>query len=140
MERKLIYKQILWAALVFGLLVSCTSLRKGSSSSISEQEAIDAALEVASTSRPEISGPQEEPSNIRAEQITLDEAVKKMSKDHQPLSGYDPNMTVWFVTMDGIWLNEMDAPGVVITPAPYRHYAVIIDANTGSEIESFLTP
>ena len=140
MERKLIYKQILWAALVFGLLVSCTSLRKGSSSTISEQEAIDAALEVASTSRPEISGPQEEPSNIRAEQITLDEAVKKLSKGHQPRSGYDPNMTVWFVTMDGLWLNELDAPGVVITPAPYRHYAVIIDANTGSEIESFLTP
>jgi hypothetical protein len=140
MEHRLMPKQILQAVLVFSFLVSCTSSRQSSSSTIREQEAIDAALETASTSRPEISGPQKEPSNIRAEQITLDEALKKMSKENQPPSGYDPNMIVWLVTMEGLWLNEMDAPGVAITPAPYRHYAVIIDANTGSEIESFLTP
>jgi hypothetical protein len=136
----MISRKILFQTFVLIILTGCRSATETSITDVSKQQAIDAALAVVSSSRPEVSGPQIEPSNIRAEQMTLGEAVKKMSKDRQPASGYDPNMIVWFITMDGLWLNEMDAPGVVITPAPYHHYAIIIDAKTGSEIESFLTP
>ena len=142
MECKMISRQVLFQALAVILLTSCASATQNLKSYISKQEAIDAAAEVASTSQPEISRAQKEPSNIRAEQMTLLEAVKKISKDNQPAAGYDPNMIVWFVTMDGLWLNEMEAPGLTppAEPAPYHHYAIIIDAKNGLEIESSLTP
>ena len=135
-------RQVLFQALVFILLTSCRSTTENPKSYISKQEAIDAAVAVASTSQPEISGAQEEPSNIQAGQMTLIEAVKKISKDNQPAAGYDPNMIVWFVTMDGLWLNEMEAPGLTppAEPAPYHHYAIIIDAKTGSQIQSSYLP
>ena len=120
--------------------MSCISPAGVSDSSISKQKAIDTALEIVSTSRPEISGSQEEPSNIQAEKMTLDEAVKKIDMHNQPPNRYDPGSIVWFITMDGLWQNEMEAPGVELTPMPYRHYAIIIDAKTGSEIESSLKP
>lgn len=118
------------------------SLSETSDSFISKQEAIAVALEIASTSGPEISRPQEKPSNIRAEQITLAEAVNRINKNNQPANRYDPNMTVWFVTMEGLWLGEMSAPGVVPTPepVPYHHYLIILDAKTGLELESSLLP
>ncbi len=74
--------------------------------------------------------------------MTLDEAVKRIDERNQPANEYDPEMIVWFVTMDGLWLGEMSAPGIVPTPqpVPYRHYAIIIDAKTGLEIESSLLP
>ena len=123
-------------------VVGCKSPSGTSNSYVGEQQAIAAALESASTSRPEISGPQEKPSNINAQKMTLAEAVKKINKNNQPASEYDPKMTVWFVTMDGLWLGEMSAPGDVPAPepVPYHHYAIIIDAKTGSEIESSLSP
>lgn len=128
--------------LALALLAGCKSFSAASESNLGKQQAIEAALEIASTSRPEISGPQEEPSNLRAEQMTLDEAVKKLDKNNQAAAGYDPAMMVWLVTMDGLWLGEMSAPGDVPTPEPvlYRHYAIIIDAKTGLEIESSLKP
>ena len=121
------------------LLASCTSSRT-SNSYITKQEAIDTALEVASTSWPEISGPQEQPSNIQAEQMALQEALKKINNHNQPPNGYDSDTIVWLITMDGLWLDEMEAPGVALTPAPYHHYAIIIDAETGSQIQSSYLP
>jgi hypothetical protein len=128
--------------LVLIVLASCKPFSSTSNSYISKQQAISAALEVASTSGPEISGPHEEPSNISVQQMTLDEAVKKIGEHNQPATGYEPNMIVWFVTMEGLWLGEMSAPGVVPTPEPvlYHQYAIIIDAKTGLEIESSLSP
>src|SRR5687767_15942341 len=63
---------IIASAMIF--LASCRSLSGTSDSYISKQQAIDAALEIASMSHPEISGPQVEPYSISAQQITLAEA------------------------------------------------------------------
>ena len=132
-------RDILFVIVLF-LLAACNSLSEKSQSYISKQEAIDTALDVASTSAPEISGPQEELSNIQAEKMTLEQAVKKLNKNDQPAVGYDTNMIVWLVTMDGLWLGEMLAPGNTHEPVPYRHYAIIIDAKTGSQIQAALLP
>ena|SRR5688572_10232496 len=131
---------IIASAMIF--LASCRSLSGTSDSYISKQQAIDAALEIALTSHPEISGAQVTPSNIRVEQMTLDEAVKHINPTNDVAASYDPTMTVWFVTMEGLWLGEMPAPGVSPTPepVPYHHYAIILDAKTGLEIESSLSP
>ena len=128
--------------LIFSLLVGCKSIITPSDSYISEQQATDAALEIASSSRPEMSGAQVTPSNITAKQMTLHEAVKMIDKNNQPATGYDPTMLVWFITMDGLWLGEMSAPDTAPTPEPvsYHHYAIIIDAKTGLGIESSLKP
>jgi hypothetical protein len=124
------------------LITSCKSISQSSSPSITKQEAMEVAIEIASMSRPEIDGLQGEISNIHAEQMTLDEAVKKIDERNQPSSLYDPNMMVWFITMDGLWLGGMSIPDAVTTPTPvpYHHYAIILDAKTGAEIESTLTP
>jgi len=125
------------------LLSSCKSLVPAKDSYISQEKAIDLALEIASSSAPEISGPQETPSNLRTERMTLDEAIKQIHPNEE-VSGYgaDPAMMVWLITMDGLWLGEMTAPDS--TPASnsgtYHHYAIILDAKTGSEISSTLSP
>jgi len=72
--------------------------------------------------------------------MTLDEAVKKLSSDNQIDDGYDPNMIVWFVTMDGVWLDEFPKPDNLPTPAPYHHYVLILDAKDGSEIQVSILP
>lgn len=126
----------------FALLAGCKSIIKPSDSYISEQQAMDAALATASSSHPEMSGSQAIPSNVTAKQMTLLEAVKMINKNNQPATGYDPTMMVWFVTMDGLWLGEMSAQGIVSIPelVSYHLYAIIIDAKTGLELESSLSP
>jgi len=123
-------------------LASCKQITETSHPFISKEEAIQAALEVASTSWPEISGAQEKPSNINAEQMTLKEAVKRMDGSSQPANGSDPDSIVWYVTIGGLWLGEMSVPDIVPTPTPvaYHHYAIIIDAITGSQLETSLSP
>jgi hypothetical protein len=123
-------------------LASCKQITETSHPFISKEAAIQAALEVASTSWPEISGPQEKPSNINAEQMTLKEAVRRMDGSSQPANGSDPDSIVWYVTIDCLWLGEMSVPDIVPTPTPvaYRHYAIIIDAITGSQLETSLSP
>lgn len=135
-------KVVLALTLAMIFLVSCRPLPETSDSYIGEQEAIDAALEIASMSHPEISGPQVEPYSISAQQITLAEAVKRINEKNQVSAGADPKMIVWFVTMDGLWLGEMTAPGVSPTPepVPYHHYTIILDAKTGLDIEVSISP
>lgn len=113
---------------------------KESQSYISNQEAIDVALEIASSSRPEISGAQIPPYNITAEQMTLNEAVKHINPSNEVAVSYDPNMMVWFVTMEGIWLDEFPRPEDFPTPVPYHYYSVILDAKTALEIEISASP
>lgn len=119
---------------------SCKPLSGTSDLYISKQGAIDAALEIASMSRPEISGAQITPYNITAEQMTLDEAVKRINGKNEVPVAYDPDMTVWFVSMEGIWLDEFPRPEGFATPVPYRHYTIILDAKTGLDIEVSLSP
>ena len=99
------------------------------------------AIESATASRPEISSAQVTPSNITAQQLTLEEAEKRIHQGNEIVAGYDPKMQVWLVTMDGLWWGEMSAPGVVPTPepVPYHHSVVILDAKTGDEIENSLS-
>ena len=99
---------------------------------MNEQEAIDTAVEIASMSMPEISGSQVAPSNIHADEMTLEEAAKRLNSNPQnAFSEESPDTQVWLVSMDGIWL-PADVPGVV--QKPYQHLSIVIDAKTGSEI------
>ena len=126
--------------LIFTQLVGCKSMIKESQSHISNQEAIDVALEIAASPRPEISGAQITPYNITAEQMTLNEAVKHINPSNEVAVGYDPNMMVWFVTMEGIWLDEFPRPEGFPTSVPYHRYSVILDAKTGLDIEISASP
>jgi hypothetical protein len=130
------------------LFVLCMALlfsgcSKGSNTindGISEEKAIDAALKSAAISRPEMSGSQVTPSNVHAEQMTLSGAVKRIDESNSVAAGYSPDMVVWLVTMDGLWLNEFPRPTDVPTPEPYQHLIIIIDATSGIEIESAARP
>ena len=133
-------KIVFSAALALIVLTSCKPLSEPSDSYVSKQAAIDAALEIASIPRPEISGSQVKPSNIKAEQMTLNEAVKHKNPSNEVAVGYDPNMMVWFVTMEGVWLDEFPRPEDFPTPVPYHHYSVILDAKTGLDIEISASP
>jgi hypothetical protein len=122
------------------LLTGCQLFSSKFNSSISKQEAIDTAIEIASMSRPEISGSQITPYNITSERMTLEKAVKHIDSSNEVAAGYDPDMTVWFVRMEGIWLDEFPRPEGFPTPVPYHHYAVILDAKTGLDIEVSASP
>ena len=122
------------------LLSGCAQESRVTDNSISKQEAIDIALKIASMSQPEMSGSQVTPSNVHAEQTTLGEAIKRIRENSDVATGYTPDMPVWLVTMDGIWLDEFPCPTDLPTPEPYRHFIIIIDAKTGLEIEGSARP
>jgi len=126
--------------LALSLLTGCQPFSSNSNSPISKQEAIDTAIEIASTSRPEVSGAQITPYNITSEQMTLVRAVKRLYRKNEVAVGSDPQMTVWFVRMEGIWSDEFPRPGGFPIPVPYHHYAVILDAKTGLDIEVSASP
>jgi hypothetical protein len=125
---------------MFLFLSGCSKESNTLDESISEQEAIGAALKSASMSHPEISGSQVAPSNVHAEQMTLGEAVNHIDENNSVAAGYSTEMLVWLVTMDGIWLDEFPRPRDLPAPEPYRHFFIIIDAKSGSEIESAARP
>jgi hypothetical protein len=130
----------LFAIFIVLLLSGCSQESNTSNEGIRKQEAIDSALKSVSMSRPEMSGSQVTPSNVHAEQMTLGEAVKRIDKNNSVAAGYSPDMLVWFVTMDSIWLDEFPRPTDLPTPEPYRHFFIIIDAKSGAEIESAARP
>jgi len=99
-------KVIFTVVLTLIVLNSCKPLSETSDSYISKKEVVDTALEIASTSRPEISGAQITPYNITSEQMTLNEAVKHIDSKDEVAVGYNPDLTVGFVRMEGIWLDE----------------------------------
>ena len=126
-----------WAyCLVLLIVLLFSGCSKASNKGISEQKAIDAALKSASMSRPEMSGSQVTPSNVHADQMTLGEAVKRIDENDDVAARYSPDMLVWLVTMDGIWLDEFPRPTGLPTPEPYRHFFMILDEKSGLEIES----
>ena len=132
--------RFLLLTLAIALLIGCAQNPHVPGKVISQQEAVDAALKIASVFRPELSGSPAPPSNIHAEQMTLGEAMKHIGENNNIGAGYTPNMLVWFVTMDGIWLDDFPRPTDLPTPEPYRHCTVIIDAGTGLQIELSLRP
>ena len=133
--RKIKIWQYLFSLLTILLYSGCAKESRITDNGISQQEAIDTALKSALMSRPEISGSQVAPSNIHADQMTLGEATKRINGNNDVATGYTPDMLVWFVTMDGIWLDEFPRPTDLTTPEPYHHFMVIIDAKSGLEIE-----
>jgi len=118
------------------LLSGCRQGTKVPDKVLNQQEAIDAAVKIALMSQPEISGSQVPPYNVHAEQMTLAKAVKRIQEDNSVATGYDPEMLVWLVTMDGIWLDEFPIPTGMPTIEPYHRFDMIIDQRTGLEIES----
>jgi hypothetical protein len=136
-------RQILVVFTLF-LLIGC-SINPGCSqtpapSLISEQQAIEIAIKSASAGRPELSGAKIPPKNVRAEQMTLAAALKRVMGDGGIPAGEDPNMTVWVVSMEGIWTDEFPRPTGIPIPEPYRHFSVILNAKTGAEIGSAANP
>jgi hypothetical protein len=138
--RKIEIWQYLVALITILLLTGCVKESRITDHGISKQEAIDAALKMASLPRPEISGSQVTPSNVNAEKMTLGEATKRISGSNDVATGYARDMLVWFVTMDGIWLDEFPRPTDLPTAVPYQHFIIIIDAKSGLEIESAARP
>ena len=137
-------KTEIWTCLFMLFMVllfsGCANGSNPTNEGISEQEAIDAALKSAAMSRPEISGSQANPSSVQAEQMSLGEAVRRIDENSSVATGYSPDMLVWLVTMDGIWLDEFPRPTDLPTPEPYQHFIIIIDAKSGLEIESSARP
>jgi hypothetical protein len=126
------------------LLASCSKVpvatKPAAIELLSREQAISMALRSASMSRPEVSGALVTPQNVQAEQMTLGAAVQRLPGNPSVPVRYNPQMPVWLVTIDGLWANEVQAPGITATQAPYHHYAVVLDALTGTEIESSLKP
>ena len=137
-------KNVTWthvfAILMVLLLSGCSKESNTADEGISKQEAINAALKSASMSRPEISGSQVTPSNVHAEEMTLGEAVKRINENNGVAAGYSPDLLVWLVTMDGVWLDEFPRPTDLPAPEPYQHFIIIIDAKSGLEIQSAARP
>ncbi len=132
--------------LVF-LLGACTAVHFAPASTptprlISRQQAIEIAVKSASMSRPEVSPAIATPSNIRAEQMLLWQAMYRATGSPDLPYGYVmPGAPVWYVTMDGLWQVEAAPPGLTPPPSSYLHHATeIIDAVTGMEIDGSLRP
>jgi len=130
----------LFSFLTILLLSGCALESRTTNNGISEQEAIDATLKIVSTGQPEVSGSQVTPFNVHAEQMSLGEAIKRISERGEVGAGDNPNMLVWLVSMDGVWLDEFPRPADLPTPEPYRHALIIIDAKTGLEIRGSMRP
>lgn len=118
-----------FSALIFLLLSGCA---KDVNNELTQQQALEIAVQIVSMSEPEISGSQVAPSNIHAEKMTLEESTKRLNSNLQnAFSEESPDTHVWLVSMDGIWLPP-DVPGVL--QKPYQHLSIVIDAKTGLEI------
>lgn len=129
--------------LFFSIMLLLSGCNQGSSvpaKGVNQQQAIDAALKIAAMSQPEISGSQVTPFNIHAELMMLGKAENRIQEGNSVPAGYDPEMLVWLVTMDGIWLDEFPVPTSMVTPESYHHFTIIIEQKTGLEVESSAHP
>jgi len=116
------------------LLIGCAVIR-GNEQFITREEAIDIALQIARAPQPELSGALREPTNVQAERMTLIDAYRRLD-----VTTDDSEAVVWLVTMEGIWTDEFPRPSDVPEPEPYRHYAIILDATSGTTIMASARP
>ncbi len=122
-----------FAFIAMCLVVGCTAnapLPTPITRTISQQAAIERAVQAASIARPEITGALVKPENICAEAMRLGDANKRLGQDALG-SDERAEMPMWFVTMDGLWGDAFPRPTEFPTPKPFRHYVVIIDGITG---------
>jgi len=123
-------------AIAILLLIGCGAVR-GEQPIISREEAIAIALQIARAPQPELSPALTEPVNVQAERMTLIDAYRRLDVTTELGAGpYDKETVVWLVTMEGTWTVEFprqpDAPEP--EQEPYHHYAIILDATSGSTI------
>lgn len=129
------------------LFASCTatldSAPATASGPLTRQQAIDAAMRIASSSKPEVGAPIGSLSIAKVEQTTLGEALQRLPGKPSPSAGYSPQMQVWYVAIDGLWPALPPNPpnlGTTSTQVPYHQLVAILDARTGMEIETWMTP
>ena len=122
------------------LLSGCKQASNAPGKGLNQQQAIEAALKIAAMSQPEISGAQVTPFNVHAELMALGQAIKRIQENNRVDAGSDPEMLVWLVTMDGLWLDEFPLPTGMPTPEAYHHFSIIIEQKTGLEVESSAHP
>ncbi len=106
---------------------------------LSKEEATIRAVEVASTDEFHFTGTIEEPTNVRAELLPFEEAITNLqAQGFQSPSAADllPETMVWVITMEGRWpKNFPPLQDGEPTREPYRHLAVILDAETGDRLD-----
>jgi hypothetical protein len=107
---------------------------------LTRQQAIDAAMRIASSSKPEVGAPIGSLSIAKVEQMTLGEALQRLPGKPSPSAGYSTQMQVWYVEIDGLWPASPPDPGAIATQVPYHQLVAILDARTGMEIETWMTP
>jgi hypothetical protein len=127
-------------ALLTLVLAACGPASPTATGLLDRPAAINAAMATAALSRPEVSGALVTPTLVRAEQLSLAEALEQFGGGVP--AGYDPNMPVWLVELEGQWRSEVVAPEVTPPPTPalFSRFIVILDAATGHEIQSSLGP
>lgn len=120
-------------------LAGCTAGAPTTEVPISRQAAIDAALQAARTSRPELGASQVEPRLVSAELLTLAAARDRLQEDGVAVgAGGDDRQLVWLVILNGAWVNE--PPGQTNPPSPLTTMALLIDAQSGLEVEGYSRP
>ncbi len=124
-------QQVVMASVVSALAAALVLPACAVDTLLSDEEAIQIALDQARVGASEISAAQAEPNNIQAEPMTFAEAAERLTGSATVGRGDDPDMTVWLVTMDGLWLDEFPRPAGVPTPEPFHRYTVVVDALTG---------
>lgn len=136
------YARISYAALLL-LAIGCSAFNRTvptPTTRISQERAIEIAINFARVGGPEIEVLPATPSNPRAELMTHLEAMKRyLQADSVPV-GQDPDKLVWVVTMDGLWRDAFPRPTEAPTPELLFHYIVVLDAETGGHFASGATP
>lgn len=124
------------------LLIGCAAVR-GDEQFITREEAIDIALQIARAPQPELSGSLTEPTNVQAERMRLIDALRRLDETTELGAGpYDKETMVWLVTMEGTWMSEFPHQPGAPEPEqePYRHWAIVLDATSGTTIMGLARP
>ncbi|OGO27575.1 MAG: hypothetical protein A2Z16_01310 [Chloroflexi bacterium RBG_16_54_18] len=131
-------------AFISFFFTSCSSITSRMQTSIfspyiSEQEAVESAIKIASTDDFHFTGASETPTNIQADLMTLAEASQRLGQEGYSVgysaSQFSKVIVVWAVTMDGTWpRNFPPVKTTEPTHTPLRHLAVILNAKTGELI------
>lgn len=106
---------------------------------LSEEEATNRAVEVASTDEFHFTGTIVEPTNVQAELMTFEDAVSYLQaqgfqRPNAPEAS--PETMVWVVTMEGQWpVNFPPLREGEPMREPYRHLAVTLEAETGDPLD-----
>ncbi len=96
---------------------------------LTEQAAIEKAINYCQT----LGTPQETPHNFIAEFSTCQDVKDRLPHacDQRP-----PDLKVWFVTMDGIWLHSPLPPASGSpVPIPFNRCQVLMNAQTGERLQ-----